>query len=49
MQLEMRQIFPQEMPLLLAAGGLRLVARYGDFDRSPLTGASRRQVCIAAV
>jgi len=45
----MRQIFPQEMPLLLAAGGLRLVARYGDFDRSSLTEDSLRQVCIATV
>lgn len=45
--LEMRQIFPQELPLLLGLGGLRLEARYGGFDRSPLTAQSRRQVCIA--
>lgn len=44
--LEMRQIFPQEMPVLIASGGLRLLERYGDFDRSPLSAASRRQVCI---
>lgn len=45
--LEMRQVFPQELPLLLELGGLRLEARYGSFDRSPLTPQSRRQVCIA--
>jgi SAM-dependent methyltransferase len=44
--LEMRQIFPQEMPVLVAAGGLRLLERFGDFDRSPLGPDSRRQVCI---
>lgn len=46
--LEMRQIFPQELPLLLELGGLRLEARYGGFDRSEFTGQSRRQVCIAS-
>jgi SAM-dependent methyltransferase len=46
-RLEMRQIFPQELPLLLESGGLRLVERFGGFDRSPLTARSRRQVCIA--
>ncbi len=45
--LEMRQIFPQELPLLLELGGLRLEKRYGGFDRSELTGSSRRQVCVA--
>jgi SAM-dependent methyltransferase len=45
--LEMRQIFPQELPLLLGSGGFELIERFGDFDRSPLTRASRRQVCIA--
>ena len=45
--LEMRQIFPQELPLMLELGGLRLETRYGGFDRSQLSGHSRRQVCIA--
>lgn len=44
--LELRQIFPQELPLLVQTGGLRLIDRYGDFDRSPLTAGSRRQVCV---
>lgn len=45
-RLDMRQIFPQEMPVLIAFGGLRLLERFGGFDRSPLTTDSRRQVCI---
>jgi SAM-dependent methyltransferase len=45
--LELRQIFPQELPLLLASAGLRLIERFGDFDGSPLTAQSRRQVCVA--
>ena len=44
--LRLRQIFPQEMPLLLASGGLRLAARFGGFDGSPLTETSHRQVCV---
>ena len=45
--LELRQIFPQELALLLALGGLKLDQRFGDFERSPLTAESHRQVCIA--
>jgi SAM-dependent methyltransferase len=45
-RLDMRQIFPQEMPVLIATGGLRLLERFGGFDRSPFTARSRRQVCI---
>src|SRR5262245_10519280 len=44
--LQMRNIFPQEMPLLIAAGDLRLEERFGDFDRSPLSARSARQVCL---
>ncbi|MCP3409513.1 bifunctional 2-polyprenyl-6-hydroxyphenol methylase/3-demethylubiquinol 3-O-methyltransferase UbiG [Bradyrhizobium sp. CCGB01] len=46
--LRMRSIFPQEMPLLVASGGLSLVERFGDFDRSPLTAGSMRQICLCA-
>lgn len=46
--LELRQIFPQELPLLLASGGLRLVERFGDFGRGALTAESHRQVCVCA-
>jgi SAM-dependent methyltransferase len=45
--LHMRSIFPQELPLLLGAGGFRLEERYGDFDRSRFTSESPRQVCIS--
>lgn len=47
--LTMRQIYPQELPLLLERGGFRLVDRFGGFDRSPLTGTSMRQVAICAL
>ncbi|WP_314961172.1 class I SAM-dependent methyltransferase [Bradyrhizobium cosmicum] len=47
-RLQMRSIFPQEMPLLVASGGLRLIERFGDFDRSPLVTGSMRQVCVCA-
>jgi hypothetical protein len=45
----MRSIFPQEMPLLIASGGLSLIARFGDFDRSPLAAGSRRQICLCGL
>lgn len=44
--LHLRSVFPQELPLLLAAGGLRLEARYGDFPRAPFGSGSTRQLCI---
>jgi len=47
--LPMRSIFPQEMPLLIASGGLRLIARFGDFDRSPLAAGSMRQICVCGL
>ena len=46
-EMRLRIIFPQELPLLLAAGGLELSARFGDFDGNPLTGSALNQVCIA--
>ena len=45
--LALRQFFPQELPLLLEAGGLKLVARYGDFARNRLGPESLNQVCLA--
>jgi len=45
----MRAIFPQEMPLLIASGGLRQIERFGDFDRSPLQAGSPRQVCVCGL
>ena len=43
---DVRSIFPQELALLLAAGGLRLVERFGDFERAPFTSEAPTQVCI---
>jgi hypothetical protein len=45
--LVLRQFFPQELPLLLQAGGLQLVARFGDFAGNPLTSQSLNQICLA--
>jgi SAM-dependent methyltransferase len=42
----MRQLYPQELPLLLQKNGFTLVSRFGDFDRRPLTSESWRQVCL---
>src|SRR6266508_3536691 len=44
--LEIRSIFPQELPLLVETGGLRLLERYGDFSGSPFTNTSPHQVCV---
>jgi SAM-dependent methyltransferase len=44
--LAVRSIFPLELPLLLAAGGLRLEARHGDFAGGAFHGRSPRQVCV---
>lgn len=49
MPLHLRQLFPQELPLLVAQGGLKLAARFGDFDRRPFDQRSRRQVCVCEV
>jgi SAM-dependent methyltransferase len=43
---EVRSLFPQELALLLEAGGLRLVERFGDFERAPFTSQALTQVCI---
>lgn len=45
----LRVIFPQELPLLLAAAGFRLEARYGEFPREPFDSSSPRQVCICTL
>jgi SAM-dependent methyltransferase len=44
--LELRSIFPQELPLLLSLAGLRLVERFGDWSGRPFTGGSAIQLCI---
>ena len=44
--LEIRSIFPQELPLLVKLGGLRLVDRFGDWSGRPFTGNEPLQLCI---
>jgi SAM-dependent methyltransferase len=46
-RLDLRQIYPQELPLLLELGHLQLRERFGDFTRSPFAKESFRQVCVA--
>jgi SAM-dependent methyltransferase len=44
--LSLRSIFPQELPLLLAAGGFLLKSRAGDLDQTVFDSTSRLQVCL---
>lgn len=44
--LEIRSIFPQELPLLLSLGGLRILERFGDWSRAPLTADAALQLYI---
>jgi hypothetical protein len=46
MPLHLRNVFPQELPLLLRESGLRLEERFGDFSHAPFESGSPRQVCI---
>src|SRR5262245_30326274 len=43
--LHLRSVFPQELSVLLAANGFRLLKRDGDFTGSAFTSASSNQVC----
>ena len=43
--LHLRSIFPQELLALLAANGVHLIRRDGDFAGGPFTPASASQVC----
>jgi len=47
--IHLRSIFPQELPLLLAASGFRLLQRMGDLQGGPFTSSSARQVCVCTV
>jgi SAM-dependent methyltransferase len=46
MRYRMRQYFPAEIERLVAAGGLVIRERYGDFDRSRFTPRSKKQVVV---
>ena len=44
--LDLRSIFPQELPLLIALGGLRVVGRFGDWSRGPFTSDAALQLYV---
>jgi SAM-dependent methyltransferase len=44
--LEIWSIFPQELPLLVSLGGLRLVERFGDWSGRPFDVDASLQLCI---
>ncbi|GAA3550306.1 class I SAM-dependent methyltransferase [Kribbella ginsengisoli] len=44
--LEIRSIFPQELPLLVSLGGLRLTERFGDWSGRPFATDAQLQLCI---
>lgn len=46
LNLQLRNIFPQELPLLLTAGGFQLKSRRGDLSEAPFNSTSRFQVCL---
>lgn len=47
--MHLRLIYPEELPLLLQRGGLRLAERYGGYDRRPFDGNSPSQICFCGV
>jgi SAM-dependent methyltransferase len=44
--LELRMYFPQELQALLHYNGLRLLAAYGGYDKTPLTNTSAKQIYV---
>jgi hypothetical protein len=46
LDLVLRSIFPQELPLLLAAGSFHLRSRVGDIGQTSFNSTSRSQVCL---
>ncbi|MEV4348215.1 class I SAM-dependent methyltransferase [Actinoplanes sp. NPDC049596] len=43
---EIRSIFPQELPLLVSLGGLRLVERLADWSGRPFGSEAPLQICV---
>jgi SAM-dependent methyltransferase len=44
--LQIRSIFPQELPLLISLGGLRLLERFGDWSGGPFSADAPLQLCV---
>jgi SAM-dependent methyltransferase len=47
--LDLRMLFPQEIEALLYANGFNLRARYGDYDETPFTSPSSRQLIVCTL
>ena len=47
-RLELRCFFPCELDLILEHFGFQLEAKYGDFDNSPVSSQSPKQICICS-
>ncbi len=45
---KMRQFFPQEFDAIFRSNGFRIEAKFGDFDESPFSGSSPKQIVVAA-
>jgi SAM-dependent methyltransferase len=45
-RLNMRCFYPAELDALLHYNGFKIVKKYGDYDRSPFTGDSQKQIVI---
>ena len=43
----MRVYFPQELEALLSCAGFIIEEKYGDYDLSPFTSASQKQLVVA--
>ncbi|MBL6989590.1 MAG: class I SAM-dependent methyltransferase [Bacteriovoracaceae bacterium] len=48
-QLPMRCFYPLEMEALLYYNGLKMIDRFGDFDESPFSSNSPKQIIVAEV
>jgi len=46
LRVPLRQYFSEQIESFLIAAGLAMRERYGDFDRSPFTPASKRQIVV---
>jgi SAM-dependent methyltransferase len=45
-QLDMRCFYPEELDALLRYNGFRLLRKYGDYQRSPFSPGSPKQICV---
>lgn len=45
-ELEMRIVFPQELEALVRLGGLRVLDKWGGYDRAPFTSRSPKQIVV---